>query len=592
MPGINLFLQREGITDQRAQRCASLAAKLTGALPLLATKTTQPVSEALLVTSENPSYKVYVSQYGNWQVWLEMQGTAGIPAGFTDLLDELSVTQPFTADLKADWTKHLAQYPGNFLFLALDSERKLLVFANDALARLPVYFNRHQGGLDLGRDVTMITGMAEKITHDPLKMALFQMLTYVPGHGTPYSEVDTLKGGTLAVYNWDKDDLRLIDQPELRFAEIDRSGSPKSRLPELIDLFDAAVKSCVSDMPIVLSLSGGFDSRSVAASLLKQKLPFDAYTYLDADGAAGDEVVIAREIASVAGFPHQVLELGTSGISDYQTLLTLKGGLNYLVVAHFVRHLNIIRASHHGGMLLFTGDGGDKTLRDLNPDRPILTAREWLDYLYEFEAIFPPETCAQLFGIKKSDLDDHLLDHIAGYPTADYEEKYANFILTEQAARWSFEGEDRNRYFCRAEAPFYDYNFYRRARQLPNAWKKDYALYSNFLNALSPDLSRVRYANRGWSPARMKNPFYRLLVAKSRSLRRVVDKRKNQKARETSFATKDWMSRRVLEQFANNALRETMPGFALISTPQYLNKLTKTQLGTLYTVTSMLIGKA
>lgn len=591
MPGINLFLDREGISEQRFQRCAALAAKLTDALPLLATQTARPASETIVVTSENPSYKVAQSKHGSWQVWLEMQGAAGLPAGFTALLDELGAPQP-TPDLKTTWKHHLAQYPGSFFFLAVDPSRKTLVFANDALARLPVYINRHQDGLDLGRDISLITGAAARLTPDPLRMALFQMLTFVPGHGTPYAEIDTLKGGTLAVYDWSGNELRLVDQPELRFAETDPSGSPQTRLPELIDLFDASVKACQSDLPTVLSLSGGFDSRCVAASLLRQKLPFEAYTYLDADGAAADEVVIARQLASIAGFPHRVLELGASELRDHQTLLTLKGGMNYLIAAYFVQHLNVIHAAHPGGMLLFTGDGGDKTLRDLDPDRPLASAREWLDYLYEFEAIFPPETCAQLYGIRKSDLEDYLLDLIASYPTADYGEKYANFILTEQAARWSFEGEDRNRCFCRAEAPFYDYNFYHRARQLPNAWRKDYAIYSNFLHTLSPELSQVRYANRGWSPARMKDPLYRLLVAKSRSLRGVVAKRKTQKALETSFAAKAWMSGRVLAQFENEALQAAMPGFALIGTSQYLNQLTKIQLGSLYTVTSVLTGQA
>ncbi len=592
MPGINLFTQQSGISQDQAQRVLTLAETLVTALPQLSFRTTRSSSESIAVLSENPSYLVLDCKHGDWQVYLEMQGASGLPEGFSALLDELSAPDSSTRDLTQAWSRHLAQYTGSFFFVAINPGTRIMVFANDALARLPVYISRDGGRLNLGRDISLIRGAADKLTANPLYMALFQMLTFVPGRGTPHAEIDTLKGGTLAVYDWALDDLKLVSQPGLRFAEADQRGSPQTRLPELIDLFDASVQSCQSDLPTVLSLSGGFDSRCVAASLLRQKIPFDSYTYLDADRAATDEVLIARQLAAAAGFPHRVLELGVSERSEHQTLMQLKGSLNYLSAAFFVQHLNEILGFYPQGMLLFTGDGGDKTLRDLHPDRPLASARQWLDYFYEFEAIFDPQTCAQLFGVTPREIDDYLLDLIAAYPQTDYSEKYASYILTEQAARWAFEGEDRNRYFCRAETPFYDYRFYRLARQIPNAWKKDYAIYSSFLSALSPELSRVRYANRKWSPARMKNPWYRMMVAQTRKLRRVVAQRQTMKARETSFATKSWMSLRILEQLKDEALKGQMPGFTRINNAQYLDSLTKIQMGTLYTVTSFLTGSA
>lgn len=592
MPGINLFINQGGIPEEQSQRYFALSNSLEKVLPTLSCRNSQPAPESWVVLCENSSYQVMDCIYGNWQVYLEMQGVSSLPAGFTTLLDVLGDDTPVLPDLTQTWNRHLAQYPGSFFFVAINPIKGIMVFANDALARLPVYINHRRGRLDLCRDISLIRGAAEKLTADPLNMAMFQMLTYVPGRGTPHAEIDTIKGGTLAVYNWALDELKLISQPALRFAEPDYRGTPKTRLPELIDIFDASLRSCQSDLPRVLSLSGGFDSRCVAASLLRQNIPFDSYTYLDAERAASDEVLIARQLAAVSGFPHRVLELGVSECPEHQTLMHLKGSLNYLPAAFFVQHLNEILGHYPKGMLLLTGDGGDKTMRDLHPDRPLASGKEWLDYIYEFEAIFDPMTCAQLFGITKRDIDDYLLGLIASYPQKDYSEKYATFILTEQAARWSFEGEDRNRYFCRTETPFYDYRFYRLARQIPDSWKKDYAIYSSFLSALSPELSRVRYANRKWTPARMKNPCYRMMVAQTRKLRRVVSQRQTMKARETSFASKSWMSLRILEQLEDESLKELMSGFARINNAQYLDSLTKIQLGTIYTVTSFLTGTA
>ncbi len=580
----------EGLPQEQLRLCASLTDSLDSALPLLGSRRLMPAPECFAVLTEHPGHRVFDCIHGDWTVFLEMQGVKRFPESFSRLLDEIGLPARAGNDLGTVWNNHLESFSGSFFFVAINPETKLMVFANDALARLPVYVYRQRGRLFLGRDISLIRGAAEEISPDPLYLALSLMLAYVPGRGTPYREIDTLRGGTLAVYDWAKNDLRLKDQPELRFPEVDHSGSVKSRLPELVDFFHAKVRSSQGELPTLLSLSGGYDSRCVAASLLHQKIPFEACTYLDADKTVADEVLIAKQLAKLEGFSLQVLELNETCNVEHQTLFKIKGGLNYLASSFLIQYLNQVTAIHPEGCLLLTGDGG-QVMKGLHLEHRLTTSKQWLDQLYEHEAIFSPKLCAEAFGIKEEDLNGYLLDLIAAYPADDYTDRYTSFILMERGARWLFEGEDRNRYFCRSEAPLYDYHFYRLAQRIPNSWKRDFALYSSFLHTLSPEFSRVRYAYRKWSPDRMRYPLYRALVTETRKLRKLVFRSKPASGG-SGFIGREMMADKLLRQLENEKLKALVPGFARFSDIRYLNTLNHIQLGNLYTITSLMAGSA
>ncbi len=99
---------------------------------------------------------------------------------------------------------------------------------------------------------------------DPLFLALYLSLTYVPGRGTFYQEIDTLAGGTLGIYDWLTDELQISSQQELRFIEPLFGRSDKKWLAELVETFTAICVSYRTELPKVVSLSGGMDSRCVA----------------------------------------------------------------------------------------------------------------------------------------------------------------------------------------------------------------------------------------------------------------------------------------------------------------------------------------
>jgi asparagine synthase (glutamine-hydrolysing) len=101
-------------------------------------------------------------------------------------------------------------------------------------------------------------------------------------------------------------------------------------------------------------------------------------------------------------------------------------------------------------------------------------------------------------GIRASDIWDDLEAHVSGYPEKDLAQKYVHFLLYERAFKWLFEGEDRNRCFFWAVAPFYGTAIFDYAMGCRDEQKKHYRLYRSVLMTLSPSIAAINNANWGF----------------------------------------------------------------------------------------------
>ena len=306
----------------------------------------------------------------------------------------------------------------------------------------------------MGRDISWVKAISDQLTLNPLFMALYLSNAYIPGRGTFYQEIDTLASGTFAIYDWLTDDLQMISQPNMRFVEPLAGRAEKKRLNELVETFMDVCVSYRTKLPKLLSLSGGMDSRCVAGALQQKSIDFVPISFLDFQKEVKDDVLIASQIAELYHKSHNVIQLSLCEPEHYEKLFYLKAGLNYLPVAMFLQYLEKILAQYPQSALFLTGDGGDKVMRYLLPDKELADEKQWLNYWYSQNAIIPTKDSAAIFGIPEKEMDEYLLNHLSTYPTGNYNHKYVSAILAERSARWAFEGEDRNRYFFRSETPF------------------------------------------------------------------------------------------------------------------------------------------
>ncbi len=596
MPGVNCVVARpvpteENSLDWMAGKAQGHIALLTRNLPHLRASEKRFGDRALTITLDHPGYGITSIVSGDWTLHLECQTQDVNIHQIARELDAEDLEHLDETGLRNLWSRVFSRLKGSWFCLALNPRLKLLVFANDALARLPVYLSKTEAGLFVGRDIGLARALCPSARPNPLYLALYQIFCYVPGRGSCFDEIDTLRSATIAVYNWGRDELKVSDCAELRFVEPLGHGAKTKRLGELVESFLEVVKGYRLEDKLLLALSGGFDSRAVAAALSRARISFRTLTYLDADRTATDDCLIAGQIAQTLGCPHQQLTLRPESPDLYHSLFAVKQGMNYLGMSFFLDFLQRLAGGGEPAGLMLTGDGGDKVFPCLTAEVELPDGRSLLKHLYRQHAFFHPRIAAASFGLTQQVIDSYLLDLVKGYPGSGYAVKYKWFLLAERSGRWLTEGEDRNRHFVRSETPFLDPAFYQGAMRIPDEWKKGNAFYSMFIQILSPELNKIRLANNPIIPKYLANGGYQVLLSQMRRIRSSLESYRPGSGKIPQFKMQGWIIDTLSGKYQDSpVLNELMPG-KILADRESLKKMNRPQLNILLTLAAMITGK-
>ena len=395
-------------------------------------------------------------------------------------------------------TRWLLDTDGEFIIFALHKRSGNSAIINDALGRLPLYYTKIDGKLIVSREIRFIRSLVEDGKFDEMAIAQHLLFGYALGERTLFENIHRLQPATLIRVGNNENRITLSHLHRYNF-EIKDSEDKKieDNARELLSLFTEACRNrAESDNQNVVSLSGGLDSRSVAACLRKSGIPFFGASYLDFAHTTRGEVEVARQLSKVFDIDLRIFELPNPQGEDLLHLLRMKNGLNCLAMSFLLLFLEGIKQYYGSrGIRFITGDGGDHLLRDKNPYRNLRNVDDLVHYIISEHKIFSVEEVAALTRIQKSELIDEIKNHVLSYPEEDWNQKHVHFDIFERAFKWSSEGEDRNRFYLWSGAPFYSPKFLRYAMNCPDSQKSRYRLYRSFLLNLSPDASAIRNAN-------------------------------------------------------------------------------------------------
>lgn len=419
-------------------------------------------------------------------------------------------------DRLAAW---LDERDGDFLLVVIDRASGEIHLANDALGRLPTYRASRDGTTVVSREIafvrTVLANQGRESALDPLGVAQTLLFGYQLGTRTLFDGIERLPPGTIGHVD-QRGDAEVNQVNGFDFErKTHRRRSRQTNASRLKALFlDACHNRAGVGGPNVVALSGGFDSRTVAAGYRHAGIPFTAATY-QLDGQQTADVRLAAEVADALDVEWTRYDV-TGGPQHRATLLAIKQGLNYLYVDFLLDFLEQLRDTH-GPLTLVTGDGGDKALPDLTPGRPLGTFDDLIEYTLAQNAVFSAADAAAIAGVERHRLLESVRDRFRGYPEVAHEAAYVHFLVRERGINWLNEGEDRNRYFGWSVSPFYSVPFFRYAMNCPDEQKRANRLYHEFLGKLSSDLLDVEYADFGAAPTSIE---YRVKRLGYESLRR------------------------------------------------------------------------
>jgi hypothetical protein len=383
--------------------------------------------------------------------------------------------------------------------------------ARTGVARVdPVYVAEVPGAVVVSDRACWAAAVTGRLgEHDPAMIGAFLAIGYPFGAATAFRKVRALGCGQTLTVTGD----RLVEAAA-RDSDAGLAGSGPGRADRYAAVADALVEAALVEAAssprdaggvVELSLTGGKDSRLIAAALTAAKVPFRARTH---GFASHPDVVVAAMIAARLGVEHVVTEPKPPGAGQAPDEAALLGRLRSAVLVsdgmlsayenigtpdpHFAAEP--VQAGGHGGELL---RGGYATAAWHSRGSPG-QARAWSET--RGIELFRRMTTRRLGVLRPAAAGEYLASltpYVAALPRGPLR-ALDHFYLVNRAGRWS--ATARQAYLMRSPLlqPFFSDDVIRAARAVPLPDRITDRLHREVLAVLCPDLLDLPLAGGGW----------------------------------------------------------------------------------------------
>lgn len=386
---------------------------------------------------------------------------------------------------------------GEFVILLYDGDLQQLLIVNDCFGRLPLYFSKNENQQVVAREIRFVLAMQSNLKPDNIGRAQNLLFGFPLRNRTLWENIERFPPNAQLLYDLQSKQIEIKNYFSLHG---DHLKHKKNTAPsDLLGLLKSALASRMSVLPnSALSLSGGLDSRLIAALLADLHVEIPLITYDDAAGTAKKDVEAALIIGLKVNMNHlhTVLPLDAPEEIHFMQLMQYKNGLNGLDMAFLLPYLEYFKQKN---LTQITGDGGDKVLADLRPLTRCSTEKHLIDYIIRKHASMPIERACNITGISNNTLRQSIAETLHGYGTTSPENKHIHFMVRERAMKWLFEGEDRNRYFSWTTTPYYNPAFFEAAMQLQMKEKAGGKVFLELFKLLPGQLETI--VNPNWNTA-------------------------------------------------------------------------------------------
>lgn len=393
---------------------------------------------------------------------------------------------------------------GDFVIFFMCKKTRDVVMINDVFGRLPLYCARRGREVVLSREVPLLVNLVGRDgTFDRMGIAQYLLFGFPLGQRTLFEKVECLSPSTVVRFDANTSDVSMRKIFEFDFDQKPHETKTlEDNAAELVSLFREACRHRSRRTGAnVVSLSGGLDSRSVAAGLDDEGVAFTSATFESQGGSSSEDAKIAARLAEACGWESRVFLLEPPGGEQVMQLLKLKVGLNQLGMSFILRFFEKIKEAYTGQATYFTGDGGVVLKPEVRHARRYQCLKKLVSHIINTHCVLSLDTVADLTRLEKSEIAREVSNIVSAYPEQKLAQKFVHFRILERGRRLSTEGEDRNRAFFWSVSPFYCARFFDYSIKCPDSQKERYLLYSRFLEVLSRQAAEVADANVGLAPA-------------------------------------------------------------------------------------------
>jgi asparagine synthase (glutamine-hydrolysing) len=408
---------------------------------------------------------------------------------------------------------------GCFILIIFDVKRERILIANDRHGLLPFYYTQIDNRCVFASEVKAILKdetFNKEIDHEAV--ADFFAFGRIFGDNTFFKRVKAMPPAS--IITWSKGKISKKRYWDFKFEEeYDPDLTEAYYVKKLAALFRKAVERTTKERHrFGVFLSGGLDSRTIAAALDKKYYPINTFTY---GIRGGDEAQIAKKIAEKLGTKHEFIELKSDYLVSFaQQGVYLTDGMLNCANFHWISIKPTVRK--HADVM-FHGLGLDILLSTvlshtmyshfygggsiLLLERQMSEAKENLfsGLLYSYFNTLVTEEMMPLF------FSDTYYQKIKKYPRQSFD-RHLNLVREKDPVNKldSFWLRTFGRYnlsrvilrnYSEDRVPSLDNDFFEFALKLPRKFRfRRQELYFKLLAELAPELAKIPYQRTGVAP--------------------------------------------------------------------------------------------
>lgn len=437
--------------------------------------------------------------------------------------------------------KWLLDTDGEFvIFIRHKLSGEIMIF-NDILSRLPLYYYNNNERIIISRDYHFVSSMLNEKKFDRMGMAQYLLFGFFLDNRTHLQEVKHLPPSTLIRIE-PKNSLFCRKTVHTFNFEVKKNKfkTAKKNAQELVPLFIEACKSRVdSDAQVLLALSGGLDSRTVASGLSRANVDYKAVSLRDHRKLNQLDVDVAAIVSNALNVDWQKYDLECSSGEYALKTLKIKGGLFSVGKTDFIRLMELLKNRYGSNVIIFSGNGGDGIARCIIPYRKQRPRN--IDDLIRFilkstssATGFSIREVAVLTQLSEEEIICELKRVFAAYPEKNISQKYVHFVIYERKFRCFHEGDDRKKQFFWSPSPFWSVKVFTHLMNCPDYQKRNKYLYTKFISMLSREVSDIPYGNNNAKVAtpisKHKYALWQLFAQRPRPIKRLIRKFKKKPA--------------------------------------------------------------
>ncbi|GAB4295014.1 MAG: hypothetical protein Kow0098_16980 [Ignavibacteriaceae bacterium] len=391
----------------------------------------------------------------------------------------------------------LKETDGDFIITCINTETSDWLILNDYLGRLPFYLFKEHDRIIISREILFYNNILGNISFDKIGISESLLFGYPLKDRTLFDNIKRIPPATLIYFISEEKRFHKI-----KVLELDLNSNKEEKPDNINELVETAVQLFKTGVHNrldntnwnIISLSGGLDSRSVAAACSGRNQNLIAATYVGYNKVAENDSKVAQKIADKLNLNWKLYNINSPTFDNALRLLGYKCGMNTLLSSFLLSFYQALLNDYGRNAIYITGDGGDKVFPDHRAPDKSWNIDKLIDYTVSTKYFLNIKQIAKLLSISAQDILHNIKSTFIDYPETDFRDKFKRFIIAERGIKWLFEAEDRNRFYFQSIAPMYSVPFFSFMMNVNDNLKVKYRFYNHFINRLYPEINKFENA--------------------------------------------------------------------------------------------------